>query len=132
MTSATPPPCSLSDIESTSLIKQDTTASLLIIQLISCSLVCSPPHMLLDDSDSCSLFAWGAAVGRVLAPTVGRVASKAFNFKWESVSCENLCLNARPSCHRVVPVRVGAIKCAVVRLSLHAGYVGITCHVINI
>lgn len=39
LASASPPACSLSDMESTSLMKQEATASLLITQLVSCSLV---------------------------------------------------------------------------------------------
>ena len=93
-----PPACSLSDIESTSFIKQEATASLLINQLRSCSLLW-PLHMLLD---LCSLLTCDATVEHAPRPAFSEVSEECTS---ERVLFREILLNARLLCRRVVSVR---------------------------
>jgi hypothetical protein len=90
-----PPACSLSDIESTSFIKQEATASLLINQLRSCSLLW-PLHMLLD---LCSLLTCDATVEHAPRPAFSEECTS------ERVLFREILLNACLFCCRVVSVR---------------------------
>lgn len=87
-------------MESTSLIKQEATESLLITQLVSCSLVC----MLFDP---CSLFTRVTAVVHGSCTAFDRVASKECTF--ERVLFREIWLKARLLCCRLVSVRVGVM-----------------------
>src|SRR5258708_21117193 len=70
-----PPACSFSDIACTSLIKQEATASLLINQLMSCSL-----RYLSVLVDPCSLFTRDAAVEHGPRPAFDRITSMHISF----------------------------------------------------
>ena len=90
-----PPVCLLSDIESTSFIKQEATASLLINQLRSCSLLWSL-HVLLD---LCSLLTRDATVEHAPRPAFSKECMS------ERALFREIVLNARLLCCRVVSVR---------------------------
>jgi hypothetical protein len=91
-----PPACSLSDIESTSFIKQEATASLLINQLRSCSLLWWSLRVLLD---LCSLLTRDATVEHAPRPAFSEECTS------ERVLFREILLNARLLCCRVVSVR---------------------------
>jgi hypothetical protein len=91
-----PPACSLSDIESTSFIKQEATAFLLINQLRSCSLLWWSLHVLLD---FCSLLTRDATVEHAPRPAFSEESMS------ERALFREILLNARLLCCRVVSVR---------------------------
>ena len=85
-------------------MKQEATASLLITQLLSCSLVWSPHMLLVDPFSLCTR---AGVVERAPRPTFDRVASN--ECTCGGVLFREIALDARLLRCRVVSVRVGVI-----------------------